>query len=49
MKKKHCVLCAVETNGDCDFAKYDVFLDQHSVPVIKQSHILLGLGLGLEA
>lgn len=48
-KKKHCVLCAVETNGGCDFAKYDVFLDQHSVPVIKQSHILLVLGLGLEA
>jgi len=39
----------VETNGGCDFAKYDVFLDQHSVPVIKQSNLLLGLGLGLEA
>lgn len=46
-KKHHCVLCAVETNGGCDFAKYDVFLDQHSVPVIKQSHITVRFRAGI--
>lgn len=46
-KKHHCILCAVETNGGCGFAKYDVFLDQHSVPVIKQSHITVRFRAGI--